>query len=467
MTYSKKHQGFVVAGTHSSVGKSSISVGLMLLLKQKGYSIKPFKVGPDYIDPGHHKRACGRPSYNLDTVMCSKSYVANLFNDIMTEKDLAIVEGVMGLHDGASAKSEKGSTATVAKHLGLPVLLVIDGRAMARSAAALVLGYMKLDPKVKLLGVIANNINSVRHAQIIKDAIEHHTSAKLLGCLPTSPELSIPSRYLGLHQSIEGKNSIYEKWASHIESHLDMKLFKKLFNLKKSSKRTSNIKQEPKRWKTKARPCSFNIAVARDEAFQFIYQDTLDYLGHQGFNVSFFSPIHDSHLPKNMDGYYFPGGYPELHAKSLSKNKSMIRDIKKAGIAGQMIIGECGGLMYLGKHIIDANNKKLSMVGLFDFVTSIKARKLTLGYRELKSIKATHTSKKIILKGHEFHYSTFSKNNELPIWKNSSSKKGVLVKDGFTTKNCHAFYTHIYWASNREWLKHLADSIIINTRGTL
>jgi cobyrinic acid a,c-diamide synthase len=459
MKPSQKHQGLVVAGTHSSVGKSSISLGLMHLLQQKGYSIKPFKVGPDYIDPGHHKSACGRPSYNLDTVMCSKNYVTNLFDDIMTEGDIAIVEGVMGLHDGASSTSEKGSTAAVAKHLGLPVLLVIDGRAMGRSAAALVLGYMKLDPKVDILGVIANNINSVRHAQIIKDSIEHHTPAKLLACLPTSPELSIPNRYLGLHQSIERKAGIYEKWANHIESHIDMKLLKKLFNLKKTSKRTSNIKQESKRWKTKARPCSFNIAVARDEAFQFIYQDTLDFLCHQGFNVSFFSPLHDSHLPQNMDGYYFPGGYPELHAKSLSENKSMLKDIKKAGIAGQMIMGECGGLMYLGKHIIDANNKKLSMVGLFDFTTSIKIKKLTLGYRKLKPIKTTSKSRNLILKGHEFHYSTFSTNNELPAWKNSISKKGgVLFKDGFTIRNCHAFYTHIYWASNREWFKHLTGS---------
>lgn len=459
MKSSQKHQGFVIAGTHSSVGKSSISVGLMNLLKQKGYSIKPFKVGPDYIDPGHHKRACGRPSYNLDTVMCSKSYVTNLFNDIMTEKDLAIVEGVMGLHDGASPTSEKGSTASVAKHLGLPVLLVIDGKAMARSAAALVLGYMKLDPKVNLVAVIANNINSVRHAQIVKDAIEHHTSAKLLACLPTVPELSIPNRYLGLHQSIEGTATIYKKWANHIEAHIDMKLFKKLFKLKKSSRQVSNTNHESNRWKTKSLPCSYNIAVAKDEAFQFVYQDTLDFLYHQGFNITFFSPIHDSRLPQNMDGYYFPGGYPELHAKSLSKNKSMIKDIKNAGIAGQMIIGECGGLMYLGKHIIDANNMKLPMVGLFDLVTSIKARKLSLGYRKLKAIKPANKNRNIILQGHEFHYSTFAINNEIPNWKNEPSKGKILLKDGYSSKSCHAFYTHIYWASNKRWLNYLMDSL--------
>ncbi|MBC8286405.1 MAG: cobyrinate a,c-diamide synthase [Nitrospinae bacterium] len=448
----KTKNGLVIAGTHSSVGKSSISSGLMHLLMQKGYSIKPFKVGPDYIDPGHHARACGQPSYNLDTVMCTPKYVKNLFNDIMTKDDIAIIEGVMGLHDGASATSDKGSTAEVAKLLGLPVVLVIDGQAMARSSAALVLGYMDLDPKVNLVGVIANNINSAYHAEIIKDAIEQYTPAKLLGCLPTAPKISIPSRYLGLHQSIEQKQNIYQEWAKHIETHIDLKSLVKIFKLKKSY---SNCKQAPQRWKTNAKPRSFNIAIARDEAFQFIYQDTLDFLDHQGFNISFFSPVHDSRLPKDMDGYYFPGGYPELHAESLSRNISIRKDIKKAGSSGKMIIGECGGLMYLGKHITNETGKKLPMVGLFDYSTSLKSRKLTLGYRKLKPAKASNKNKISILNGHEFHYSTFTVNNERPKWINSQRKKEMPLSDGFTKYNCHSFYTHIYWASNKNWLNYL------------
>lgn len=448
------HKGLVIAGTHSSAGKSSVSMGLMRLLKNKGWSIKPFKVGPDYIDPGHHGRACGRPSYNLDTVMCTPKYVKDLFNDVMSKGDTAVVEGVMGLHDGASAKTEKGSTAQVAKLLGLPVVLVIDGRAMARSSAALVMGYMNMDPKVNLVGVIANNINSARHAQIIKDAVEHHTSAKLLACLPTSPELSIPSRHLGLHQGIEQKQDIYQKWAKHIESHIDFKLFVKLFQLKKQS--PSKAKRPPKRWRTKPKPGTLNIAVARDEAFQFIYQDTMDYLTHQGFKIHFFSPIHDTHLPKNMEGYYFPGGYPELHAEALSKNRTIMKDLKKAGLAGRMIVGECGGLMYLGKHIVNEAGKKFQMAGLFDFATSLKARKLTLGYRKLK--QAGNSNSKLVLHGHEFHYSTFTKNTEKPNWTNEHSKMKTKIKDGFTTRNCHSFYTHIYWASNKGWLNFLMKS---------
>ncbi len=445
----KKTNGLVIAGTHSSVGKSSISSGLMYLLKQKGYSIKPFKVGPDYIDPGHHARACGLPSYNLDTVMCSPNYAKSLYNDIMNEGDTAIIEGVMGLHDGASSKSDKGSTAEVAKLLNLPVVLVVDGRAMARSAAAMVLGYMKLDPEVKLIGVIANHVNNECHAQIIKDAIEHHTSAKLLACLPTDPKLSIPSRHLGLHQSIEQNKNLYKKWSNHIETHINFNLFLDLFNIEKRS--SCNIKKEPKRWRTKARPRTLNIAVAKDEAFQFIYQDTLDYLAHQGFNISFFSPIKDPHLPPKMDIYYFPGGYPELHAKLLSKNRSIIKDVKKAAHSGKIIIGECGGLMYLGKHITSEKGQRSPMVGLFNYSTSIKTRKLSLGYRKLKPVKKSKQN--LTLKGHEFHYSTFTKNNEVPSWNNINSKH--RVNDGFNKNNCYSFYTHIYWASNKNWLNHL------------
>ena len=447
--------GVMIAGTHSSVGKSSVAIGIMRLLKNMGWKVKPFKVGPDYIDPGHHKRACDQPSYNLDTVMCTQKYVKDLFKDITSVGDIAVVEGVMGLHDGASPKTEKGSTAEVAKLLGLPVLLVIDGRAMARSSAALVLGYMNLDPKLNLVGVIANNINSPRHAEVIKTAIEYHTSAKLLACLPTSPDLNIPNRHLGLHQGIEQKQALYQNWAKHIKSHIDLKLLFKLLKLKKPISQPSKLKQKANRWGTQPRKNDFNIAIARDEAFQFIYQDTLDYLTHQGFKISFFSPIHDSLLPKNMNSYYFPGGYPELHADSLSRNRSMVKDIRKAGIAGKMIIGECGGLIYLGKHLINKTGKKKAMVGLFDFTTTLKVRKLVLGYRKLRPIKTTLTNKNLVLKGHEFHYSNFTFNNEKSKWENSVSKSRTILKDGYSIENCHAFYSHIYWASNKEWLNHL------------
>lgn len=452
MDTSKQHQGLVIAGTHSSAGKSSVAMGLMHLLKSKGWSIKPFKVGPDYIDPGHHQRACDQPSYNLDTVMSTKKYVRDLFDDIMAHNDIAIVEGVMGLYDGISPKSEKGSTAEIAKLLNLPVILVIDGRSMARSTAALVSGFIDMDPELNLIGVIANNINSTRHAGIIKTAIEHHTSAKLLGCLPTSAKLNIPSRHLGLHQSCEQSSDKYKNWGKHIESHIDLKKLLKLFKLKKiSSRSTSQPIASPRRWLPKKVSNSFKIAIARDEAFQFIYQDTLDCLAHQGFDISFFSPLHDKHLPANIDCYYFPGGYPELHANKLSKNHSLLKEIKSAGKEGKPVIGECGGLMYLGKSLIDSTGKRFPMTGLFNYSTSFKKRSLNLGYRKLKN--------NLTLTGHEFHYSSLVENKERFGWTYLPNSKGKPTGDGFKKFNCFAFYCHIYWGSNPQWMKFLINLI--------
>lgn len=459
MKINKACQGFVVAGTHSSAGKSSVSMGLMRLMKNKGWSIKPFKVGPDYIDPGHHAKACGEPSYNLDTVMCTRNYVKDLFNDVMDQGDIAIIEGVMGLHDGASPTSEKGSTAEIAKLLDLPVILVIDGRAMSRSSAAQVLGFMQLDPMVKLIGVIANNINSPRHAEIIKSSIERYTSAKLLAWLPTSQELNIPSRHLGLQQSIEQKNDIYKKWAKHIESHIDLKFFTKLLKIKKPLQAPTKQIKNPKRWKAKSNNSEINIAIAKDEAFQFIYQDTIDSLSHQGFKITFFSPLHDPHLPENMDVYYFPGGYPELHAQPLSKNRSLLKEIKKGGLVGKIIIGECGGLMYLGKGITDSMGKKHSLVGLFNYNTSLKSKKLTLGYRKLVNASKVSSEKNLTLHGHEFHYSSLINNKEIPNWSHLTPKKHNEITDGFRILNCFSFYSHIYWGSNSAWIKFIKNLV--------
>ena len=442
-----KAKGLIITGTHSSVGKSSITVGFMRLLMRKGYSIKPFKVGPDYIDPSHHKQACNIPSYNLDTVMCSKKYVTGLFNSLMGRNDLAIVEGVMGLHDGSSSKSERGSTAEAAKLLGLPVILVIDGQAMARSAGALVKGFQMMDPKVKFLGVIANHVQSPGHKKIIKEAIEYHTGIRLLGCLPTDKSLHIPSRHLGLHQGYEQDSLIYEQWATHIENHIDIDLVKKHLKIKKPTPATESSKII-----TQTRVTSrFKVAVARDEAFQFIYQDTLDLFERKGGEVTFFSPLRDKKLPDNQDIIYFPGGYPELHLKALAANKQIKVEIIKYFKSRKTIIGECGGLMYLGKTIFDEKEKSFPMVGIFNFSTTLKPKKLTLGYRNLKLNRV----ERLRLKGHEFHYSSFKTNKEPHVAINSS--KTPSVKDGFKKRNALAFYTHIYWGSNDRWLNYILN----------
>jgi cobyrinic acid a,c-diamide synthase len=449
---SKSVSGIVIAGTHSSVGKSSIAIGLMHLLHRKGWSIKPFKVGPDYIDPGHHNRACSNPSYNLDTVMTSPNYVKSLFNDVMQKNDFAVVEGVMGLFDGASPKSEKGSTAEIAKLLNLPVLLVFDARAMARSAAALVNGFLNMDKDLRFIGAVANNVNSPKHESFLKDAIEYYTPLKLLGCIPKTPDLEIPSRHLGLVQGVEQKGGIYKKWAGQIEAHLDLRNLIGTSPLKNKSTRKID-KNSSVRWKALKNSRPFTVAVAKDKAFQFVYQDTLELFQHYGGEIVYFSPMKDKQLPSNVDWLYFPGGYPELHAKALSANLSMLKDIKKWNKSNKLVVAECGGLMYLGKSIKDSNGKPHKMAGIYSFSTTIKKKKLTLGYRKLKASKNIKLSQS--LKGHEFHYSNFDKNLEKPLWHENKGVKPVKIKDGFRHLNSFAFYTHIYWGENEPWLKFL------------
>lgn len=441
--------GFIVAGTHSSVGKSSITMGLMRSLKRKGLKVKPFKVGPDYIDPSHHARACGAPSYNLDSWMCPPRYVRKLYDDIMSEQSFAVVEGVMGLFDGAHAKRNTGSTAEIAAIIDLPIVLVVDGRAMARSVAALVNGYVQFDRNLRFLGVIANRVNSPGHAKILKEAIEHYTSVRFLGALPDNPDLKIDNRHLGLFQAHEQAGKLYDRWADHVEKHIDTD-----FILKRAGKekRKHGKPKANGRWALKpGRP--FTVAVARDAAFQFVYQDTLDLFRYLGGNVKFFSPLRDPCLPKNIDWVYIPGGYPELHAKELSSNRSLRSEIRRFGESGKTIVGECGGLMYLGKSIIGETKKRNDMVGLFNFSTSLAKKRLTLGYRQL-SYKLEPT-KSVLLKGHEFHFSSLVENRETPRMMQGDSE----IRDGYRYNNCFALYSHTYWASSPRWLRFILNTI--------
>ena len=447
----QKAKGFVIAGTQSDIGKTSVSLGLMRLLTRQGVAVMPFKVGPDYIDPGHHSRACGRPSFNLDSFMCSKPYVRKLFSEVSQNSDMAIVEGVMGLFDGASPRSEKGSTAEIAKLLDLPVLLIINGEATARSAAALVQGFLKFDPQVKFLGVIANRVNHPGHAAILKSAIEHYTSTKFLGFIPLNKELTLPSRHLGLFQSHENREILYDKWADHLQRHIDVP---KILKIAASSNRKKKISQPVLRWPAKKLEFLFKIAIARDAAFAFCYQDTLDVLAHHGGEIHFFSPLKDKRLPRDCDGLYFPGGYPELYAKKLSANKAMIECVKTFAGSGKVVVGECGGMMYLGKSITDEKNRLHPMTGLFNYSTTMTPKKLTLGYRILK-YRPKKPEEAFLFRGHEFHYSDFSCNKEKPQMQETRGGKFSQTRDGYFHKNCFAFYSHIYWASSNSWLKFL------------
>ncbi len=436
--------GFVVAGTHSSVGKTSITLALLRLLRNQGIPVQPFKAGPDYIDPGHHKQAAGVPSYNLDSWMCTRSYLKKLFADIMQPGKLAVVEGVMGLFDGAYPTRDKGTTADIAKLFNLPVVLVIDGSQMARSAAALIEGFTKFDPELKFLGVIANRVSSPKHANLIKAALKYHTDVPYLGNIPVDPSLTINERHLGLHQSLEQADKRYDDWANHINKHIDIKSLLRQAGFTKA-KRLSSA-PTIKRWARKsARP--FKVGIARDEAFQFCYQDTLDLIQHHSGSISFFSPLRDKKLPEELDWLYFPGGYPELFAKKLGKNQSIIKCIQNF-VKKRGVLAECGGLMYTGKVIIDSYGVNHTMLGLLNFSTTMKPSGLTIGYRDMSANGLPGQNGRINLKGHEFHFSSLKSNRETPVFTQKDSKNAEPVMDGYIKNRTLALYSHIYWGSS-------------------
>ncbi len=455
-------KGLVISGTHTSVGKSSITMGLMRCLRNRGHSVKPFKAGPDYIDPSHHRAASGKPSYNLDSWMCTQEYIKNLFFDTVCEGDICVVEGVMGLFDGAHSTKATGSTAEIAHLLGMPVLLVIDGSMMARSVAALVQGFTRFDERLNVIGVVANRVNSPGHGKILREAIEHYTSAKFLGYLPRQEELTVPDRHLGLAMSHEQEPQIYDKWASHIEQHLDVAGLLKSLPLIKINEPLS-APSSSRRWKKSIEPKPFSVAIARDEAFQFLYQDTLDLIHHHGGTIQYFSPLRDSDLPDNIDWIYIPGGYPELHAKQLSENERILQAVNSFAESGKLIVGECGGLMYLGNSLSDKEGNSYGMAGVFDFATTMQGKRLTLGYRELTFPQPDNDSPPLGLRGHEFHYSKFEYNNEVPLMAHRMDGKDLDRPDGYREKNSFAFYSHIYWGSSSEWWDYLLNKFILNT----
>ncbi|MFA5111813.1 MAG: cobyrinate a,c-diamide synthase, partial [Desulfobaccales bacterium] len=309
-------RGLVIAGTQSGVGKTTVTLGLMHALARRGLAVQPFKVGPDFIDPGHHTRAAGRLSRNLDGWMLSREANEALFRRQARQADVAVVEGVMGLFDGYDGLSEAGSTAQMAKWLGLPVLLVVDARAMARSAGALVYGFAGFDPDLTLAGVVFNRVGSATHLTFLRQALASVPGVYCFGGLPRDGELAIPERHLGL-TTIEDHplgEAYLSRLADWLEAHLDLE------GLLAALPRLA-LPGEPV---LEAAPPTVRLGVARDRAFCFYYPENLELLASFGAELVFFSPLDDRELPSDLHGLYLGGGYPELNAETLAANETML-----------------------------------------------------------------------------------------------------------------------------------------------
>jgi cobyrinic acid a,c-diamide synthase len=379
----------------------------MAALTSRGYTVAPFKVGPDFIDPGHHSRVTGRASRNLDGWMLSKAYNLDAFARQTVDADIVVVEGVMGLFDGYDGRSEAGSTAQMAKWLDLPVVLVVGARAMARSAAALVQGFERFDDRLSFAGVLFNHLGSDRHLGYLKEAMDGHVRMPVLGGLVRDEKIAIPERHLGLvtredHNLAEDSCT---RLAGLIEKQIDLDaLLQMLPEIDLQGSRSATA--DP------AKPADVRIGVARDAAFCFYYPDNLELLAAAGARLVPFSPLTDGHLPDGLAGLYFGGGYPELHAKALADNRSLRQEIRQLSRKNMPIYGECGGFMYLCREMGDTHGDVFPMTGCLPFGTRMLDRLKALGYREITQTQATVLGPAgQTARGHEFHYSTIADGN--------------------------------------------------------
>jgi cobyrinic acid a,c-diamide synthase len=379
----------VVAGTHSGVGKTTVATGIMAALRRRGLRVQGFKIGPDFIDPTFHSAATGRVSHNLDGWLLSREVNLEIFARATEDADAAIVEGVMGMFDGKDGGSLEGTTAEMAMWLDAAVVLVIDASALAGSAAALVHGFDTLVPDARVSAVVANYVAGPGHYEFLRQAIGARCRPEIIGYLPREAALAFPERHLGLHLASEIlTEDRLGALAECVESHVDLD---RLLALSLRPRCAAPPRRGHSRYRAR-------VGVARDAAFCFYYEDNLDWLRACGAELVEFSPIADGSLPAGLDGIYFGGGYPELHAEALAVNTSMREAVAQFVARDAPVYAECGGFMYLTEAIVDREGRTWPMVGIFPTRARMQERLEKLGYVEVKTACGA-------ARGHEFRFS--------------------------------------------------------------
>jgi cobyrinic acid a,c-diamide synthase len=394
-------KGLILAAPKSGSGKTLITAGLLRHLRDRGIRVAAAKAGPDYIDPTFHALASGAPCVNLDPWAMRPATLAGLVGELEAAADLIVCEGVMGLFDGAGPDGEAGSTAQLARLTGWPVVLVVDAGGQGASVAALVAGFARHDPQVPLAGVILNHVASPRHRALLTGAITRHLSSlPVLGAMPSNPTLKLPSRHLGLvpaGEIADAEGSIAGA-ATLVADTIDVD---RLIALARPSHRGDT------RGTAGMPPFGQHIAVARDDAFLFTYEDMLSGWRRYGTEISVFSPLADEPPNPNADAIYLPGGYPELHAGRIAAAMRFLDGLRAAAACGKPVYGECGGYMVLGEALTDASGATHRMAGLLPLATSFAEPRRHLGYRVATLVSAGPLGGAgTRFRGHEFHYAS-------------------------------------------------------------
>lgn len=445
-----RQHAFLLAGTGSGCGKTTVTLGLLTLLQRRGLRVQPYKVGPDYLDTGWHTALCGVTSRNLDAFMLPAPTLNALFCDHLQQADIAVIEGVMGLYDGYGTDPDYCSSAAMAKQLGCPVILLVDGKAVSTSIAATVMGFQHFDPSLNIAGVIVNRVNSDGHYHLLKSAIERYCGLPVLGYVPRVDGVSLPERHLGLvtarESAIEARP--WRDFATTLERTLDVDRLLELSAL--SALPAGEWPPLP------TSGAGLTLALAEDEAFHFYYPDNLALLERAGVKLVRFSPLHDRELP-DCQMIWLGGGYPELHARALAANASMLAQLRAAHQRGVAIYAECGGLMYLGSTLKDAQGEVHAMADILPGDSKMGKRLTRFGYCEARAERQTLLAAPgERLRGHEFHYSDFTARIP-PVMACSKTRDGEVLaqwQGGWQLGNTFASYLHVHFAQHPAMLNH-------------
>ena len=461
---------FIIAGTNSGCGKTTVTLGIIHSLVKKKLKTAAFKIGPDYIDPSYHKAITAKPGCNLDSWMMSKETICHLINKNMDLSDIGVIEGVMGLYDGISGNEyPKGSSAHIAEILQIPIILVVNAKGLAHSIVPIINGFkmhgkkrprgrnqIELPPwrtnkktsqgnSIKFLGVILNHVGSDSHYKILKQLIENDCKLPCFGFIKKLG-FKLPERHLGLvpFQELDGSSLILDE----ITENIDIELI-----LKESAENSIALKTSTKKGN---KVYDLVLAVARDDVFSFYYEDNLDVLKEQGVQLKFFSPVQDKSLPENIDGIYLGGGFPEIFPRELLSNKTVMDDIRVKFKEDIPIYAECGGLIYIFETLIDHDNNKYKMVGLIKGTVKMEHKKQALGYYEAK----LNNSDLPLLRGHQFHYSRVIDMDDpevLPLYETKKPSAKSWNEEGYKKKNLIASYLHLHFRDQMEFVHYFLE----------
>ena len=446
----------VIAGTQSGVGKTSITLGIVAALKRRGLRVQTFKVGPDYLDPTYLTLASGRPCYNLDGWMTSELYVRELFCRVCADADVALIEGVMGLFDGADPATLDGSTAEIARWLDAPVALVANAHGAGRSFAAAVHGFATFVPEICVAGVIANRCGSDRHVDGLTASLASASLPPLLGAVKRGALPELPSRHLGLVTADERQFSqrLLDQLADALESSISLD---QLLQMARTASPIAIQSRSPV-----ANRSIVRLGIAKDEAFHFYYPDNLEALERAGCELVHFSPLRDDALPPGLHGIYIGGGYPEEYAQALAANAGILNAIRQFAANDRMIYAECGGLMYLSQGIETLDGARHPLLGLLPAWTRMCSRRQSLGYVEAVLARDCFWGRSgESLRGHEFHYSELT---SMPTdcehaYTLRYRRSKCPAAEGFQRGSILASYAHLHFASRPGAVAHFVNCL--------